>query len=57
MQMAQRDFTLMCQDWINKKGGITIKGNKYQIQCIAEDTKNSTAGSVTAATKLISRIR
>jgi branched-chain amino acid transport system substrate-binding protein len=55
MQMAGRDFTLMCQDWINKKGGITIKGKKYQIQCIVEDTKNTTAGSVTAATKLISQ--
>jgi branched-chain amino acid transport system substrate-binding protein len=53
MQMAARDFTLMCQDWINREGGITIKGKKYQIQCIVEDTKSSTAGSVTAATKLI----
>ena len=26
MQMAGRDFTLMCQDWLNKKGGITVKG-------------------------------
>jgi len=55
MQMAGRDFTLMCQDWLNKKGGITVKGKNYQIQCIVEDTKNTTAGSVTAATKLVSQ--
>ena len=55
MNMAQRDFILMCRDWINKKGGITVKGKQYQIQCIVEDTKNTTAGSVTAATKLIAQ--
>jgi len=55
MNMAQRDFILMCRDWINKKGGVTVKGKQYQIQCMVEDTKNTTAGSVTAATKLIAQ--
>ncbi len=55
MQRANKEFTEMCQDWINKKGGIAIKGKNYQFQCITEDTKNSTAGSVTAATKLVSQ--
>ena len=55
MQMAFRDFTLICQDWINKKGGISVKGKKYQIECIVEDTKNTTAGHITAATKLVSQ--
>jgi branched-chain amino acid transport system substrate-binding protein len=55
MNLAQRDFIMMCQDWINKKGGIAVKGKQYQIQCLVEDTKNATAGSVTAATKLVSQ--
>ena len=53
MWMAQRDFTLMCQDSINKKGGISVKGKKYQIEVVVEDSKSTTSGHVTAATKLV----
>lgn len=55
MFLEQKEVFLLCQDWINNKGGITIKGEKYQIQCIFEDTKNTTADSITAATRLISQ--
>ncbi|MFC1862588.1 ABC transporter substrate-binding protein [Thermodesulfobacteriota bacterium] len=40
-------------DWINSKGGLTINGEKYLIKVITEDTKDSTAGMVAAANKLV----
>ena len=40
--------------WINDdKGGINIKGDKYRIKLIAEDSKGSVDGMVAAANKLI----
>ena len=39
--------------WINDKGGINIKGDKYLIKIIAEDSKGSADGMIAAATKLI----
>ena len=39
--------------WINDKGGINIKGEKYRIKLIAEDSKGSVDGMVAAANKLI----
>ncbi len=53
MQILQKRVTQLCEDWINSNGGITIEGENYQVQCIFEDTKNNTADSATAATKLI----
>jgi len=53
MSIQQKRIAQLCEDWINSKGGITIEGENYQIQCIFEDTKNNTADSATAATKLI----
>lgn len=43
----------MCKDWINAKGGITVKGEKYLIEIVSEDDKASAEGAVTAATKLV----
>jgi branched-chain amino acid transport system substrate-binding protein len=48
-----KDMALLCADWINQKGGITVNGETYQIECIVEDSKNSPAGAVSAATKLV----
>jgi branched-chain amino acid transport system substrate-binding protein len=53
MQILQKRVAQLCEDWINNKGGITIEGENYQIQCIFEDTKSNTADSATAATKLV----
>jgi len=39
--------------WINGKGGITIKGDKYLIKIIAEDSKMSPDGMIAAANKLV----
>ena len=43
----------LCRDWINAKGGVTVKGEKYQIELITEDVKGTPDGSVTAANKLV----
>jgi branched-chain amino acid transport system substrate-binding protein len=42
-------------DWINEKGGITIKGTKYKLQLISEDAKSSPEGIMAACTKLIEK--
>jgi branched-chain amino acid transport system substrate-binding protein len=38
---------------INDKGGITVAGQKYQIQLVEEDDKGTTDGSVAGVNKLI----
>jgi branched-chain amino acid transport system substrate-binding protein len=40
-------------DWINQKGGITIKGQQYRIKILPEDNKSSPEGIVAAANKLV----
>ncbi len=45
----------MAADWINKKGGVTLKGEKYFLEIILEDSKQSIDGAVTATTKLVTR--
>lgn len=46
---------LMAVDWMNQKGGITIKGQKYQIELVQEDDKGSADGAIAATTRLIER--
>ena len=53
MQLAKRDTQMLCKDYINERGGVTVKGEKYRIELVVEDNQNSPAGSVTAATKLV----
>jgi branched-chain amino acid transport system substrate-binding protein len=48
-----RDGVLLARDWINNKGGITVNGQKYIINCIVEDDKMSPAGAIAAANKLV----
>jgi branched-chain amino acid transport system substrate-binding protein len=45
--------TQLAADWINGKGGITIKGLKYLIELVIEDEKNTTDTSISAAMKLV----
>ncbi|MBI5601903.1 MAG: ABC transporter substrate-binding protein [Deltaproteobacteria bacterium] len=40
-------------DWINEKGGIDIKGEKYLIKLVTEDHKSTAEGAAGAAMKLI----
>jgi branched-chain amino acid transport system substrate-binding protein len=43
----------LCVDYINEMGGITVKGEKYQLELVSADTKFSAEGAVSAANKLI----
>lgn len=47
------DGVKLFQDWINEKGGITIKGQPYTIEFVAEDGQSTADGAVAAATKLV----
>lgn len=40
-------------EWINKKGGITIGGQRYLLEIIPEDNKSSPEGTIAAANKLV----
>lgn len=40
-------------DYVNGKGGITIKGQKYLVNLVVEDHKSTTEGAAAAATKLV----
>jgi branched-chain amino acid transport system substrate-binding protein len=42
-------------DYINEKGGITVKGVKYKIELIGEDGKSSPDGVAAACTKLVEK--
>jgi branched-chain amino acid transport system substrate-binding protein len=52
-EVPMRDAEVLCQEWINEKGGITINGEKYLIELIVEDQKGVVDGAVAAATKLV----
>ncbi len=43
----------LAKDWINEKGGVTIKGEKYLVELAIEDNKCSADGAVAAAKKLV----
>ena len=45
----------LAAEWINSKGGITVKGVKYKIELINEDAKSSPEGAIAACTKLIEK--
>ena len=45
----------LAKDWINNKGGITVKGQKYQIKLLVEDIKSSAEGTTTATIKLVEK--
>jgi ABC-type branched-subunit amino acid transport system substrate-binding protein len=46
-------ITQVAADWINSRGGITIKGQKYLIELILEDEKETADTAITAATKFV----
>jgi len=57
VEIIMRNGAVLCKEWINEKGGITIKGEKYLIDLIVEDQKGVVDGAVAAATKLVERDR
>jgi len=52
-EVHQRDGAVIAADWINEKGGITIKGQKYLLEMVAEDNKFTAEAAKTAAEKLV----
>lgn len=56
-EILMRDGAVLAMEWINEKGGITIKGEKYLIELIIEDQKGNVDGAVAAATKLVEQDR
>ncbi|MDD5702302.1 MAG: ABC transporter substrate-binding protein [Dehalococcoidales bacterium] len=46
-------MTQITAEWINSQGGITIQGEKYNIELIVEDEKDIPDTGVAAATKLV----
>lgn len=45
--------TAACAQWINDNGGVTVNGQKYNIEILLEDTKSSPETAVAMANKLI----
>ena len=43
----------LARDWINERGGVTIKGEKYLVELVPEDHKCTADGAVAGATKLV----
>jgi branched-chain amino acid transport system substrate-binding protein len=43
----------LARDMINERGGITVKGQKYQIELVVQDCKSNADGASNAANKLI----
>ena len=44
---------LICADIINSNGGITVNGQKYNIEIVVEDCKSTMDGVTAAATKMV----
>ena len=52
-EIVMHQGTVLAAEYINDNGGITIKGTKYKIELLTEDTKSSGEGTIAAANKLI----
>jgi branched-chain amino acid transport system substrate-binding protein len=48
-----RDGALMGIEMVNEKGGVTVKGEKYLLEGIVEDTKGTSEGAQAAAERLV----
>jgi len=48
-----RDGVAACADWINDKGGLSIKGDTYLIKIVSEDHKSTPEGAIAAANILV----
>jgi branched-chain amino acid transport system substrate-binding protein len=47
------DAARPAEDLFNKRGGVTVKGQKYQIRIVTEDDQSSPPGGIAAINKLI----
>jgi len=51
MERIHEQGAEIAKDWINEKGGVTIKGEKYLVELAVEDNKSFTDGAVAAVEK------
>jgi ABC-type branched-subunit amino acid transport system substrate-binding protein len=51
--ILERDYTEIMAQMINDGGGITIQGEKYNIELIVEDSQTSVDGAMAATNKLV----
>ena len=51
--ICSEEGALIAADVINNQGGLTINGQKYLIEVVTEDGKNTAEGTAAAATKLV----
>lgn len=47
------DGAKVAAEWLNQKGGVAVKGDKYQIDLIVEDNKSTPDGAAAATNKLV----
>jgi branched-chain amino acid transport system substrate-binding protein len=55
MFLEQKDVGQIAEDYINQNGGVTVNGQKYTLDVIFEDDKNTPADCITATTRLVSQ--
>lgn len=53
IDMAYWSEAIAAAQMINERGGVTIKGQKYDIEVIAEDNRSTIDGTAAAANKLV----
>jgi methionine-rich copper-binding protein CopC len=53
MTILNNNGEMLAVGMMNERGGLTIKGEKYIIKPVVEDTKNTAEGAVAAANRLV----
>ncbi len=53
LDAVQTEEVYSLRDWLNNNGGITVKGQKYNLEIAQEDIKSTMDGASAAANKLI----
>jgi branched-chain amino acid transport system substrate-binding protein len=54
-EQPTNDGAKLAMEWINDKGGITVKGVQYKVELLTEDAKSSPEGMAAAVTKLVDK--
>jgi len=51
--LLEQKYLELYADFVNKSGGITVQGQKYNIELVLADTQSSVEGAASAANKLV----
>jgi branched-chain amino acid transport system substrate-binding protein len=52
-EIHTRDGAMMGMEWVNERGGVTVKGEKYLFEAVVADTKGTSEGAQAAAEQLV----